>query len=106
MYSNAIWSVINRFVVNNVKSVNFVNLDIPMGQLHWMHPEGCTSHWGGKPLSPIRLKPFKLLIIYIYVTGPPGALSFDVKPEKVTTTAVSSELPLGHLLHNFPVVSS
>ena len=40
------------------------------------------------------------------VTGPPGALSFDVKPEKVTTTAVSSELPLGHLLHNFPVVSS
>ena len=39
-----------------------------MGQLYWMYPEGCNSHWGGKPLSPIRLKPFKLLITYIYPT--------------------------------------
>ena len=53
---------------NYVKIANFVNLDIPMGQLYWMHPEGCNSHWGGKPLSPIRLKPFKLLITYIYLT--------------------------------------
>ena len=36
VYFNAIWSVINRFVVNNVKSVNFVNLDqTTMGQLSW-----------------------------------------------------------------------
>ena len=47
---------------NCVKNVNFVNSDNPMGQLHCMYPEGCNSHWGGKPLSPIRLKPFKLLI--------------------------------------------
>ena len=53
---------------NYVKNVNFVNLDNPMGQLHCMYPEGCDSHWGGKPLSPIRLKPFKLLITYIYPT--------------------------------------
>ena len=33
VYFNAIWSVINRFVVNNVKSVNFVNLD----QLQWVN---------------------------------------------------------------------
>ena len=26
--------LLNRFVVNNVKSVNFVHLDILMGQLH------------------------------------------------------------------------
>ena len=53
---------------NYVKIVNFVNLDNPMGQLYWMHPEGCNSHWGGKPLSLIWLKPFKLLITYIYLT--------------------------------------
>ena len=56
------------FTDNYVKIVNFVNLDNPMGQLYWMYPEGCNSHWGGKPLSPIRLKPFKLLITYIYLT--------------------------------------
>ena len=33
VYFNAIWPVINRFVVNNVKSVNFVNLD----QLQWVN---------------------------------------------------------------------
>ena len=52
---------------NYVKIDNFVNLDIPMGQLYWMHPEGCNGHWVGKPLSPICLKPFKLLITYIYL---------------------------------------
>ena len=53
---------------NYVKHVNFAYLDNLMGQLYWMYPEGCNSHWGGKPLSPIRLKPFKLLITYIYPT--------------------------------------
>ena len=53
---------------NYVKNVNFVNLDIPMGQLYCMYPEGCHSHWGGKPLSPICLKPFELLITCIYPT--------------------------------------
>ena len=57
VYFNAIWPVINRFVVNNVKSVNFVHLDILMGHLHWMHPGDCNDHWGGEPISPIRLKP-------------------------------------------------
>ena len=32
-------SVINRFVVNNVKSVNFVNLD----QLQWVNFAACTQ---------------------------------------------------------------
>ena len=41
---------------NNVKSVNFAYLDNLMGQLYWMYPEGCNSHWGGKQLSPIRFK--------------------------------------------------
>ena len=43
------------------------------------------------------------------VTGPPGALSFDVKPEiarRITITAVSNELPPGHLLHSFSCNSS
>ena len=39
VYFNAIWSVINRFVVNNVKSVNFVNLD----QLQWVNFAACTQ---------------------------------------------------------------
>ena len=53
VYFNAIWSGFND---NYVKSVNFVNLDNLMGQLYWMYPEGCNSHWGGKPISSIRLK--------------------------------------------------
>ena len=42
-------------------------------------------------------------------TGPPGALSFDVKPEiarRITRTAVLVELPPGHLLHSFSCNSS
>ena len=39
VYFNAIWSVINRFVVNNVKSVNFVNLD----QFQWVNFAACTQ---------------------------------------------------------------
>ena len=38
------------------------------------------------------------------VTGPLGALSFDVKPEiarRITRTAVLFQLPPGHLLHSF-----
>ena len=50
-----------------------------MGQLYWMYPEGCNSHWGGKPLSPIRLKPFKLLITYIYPTILPKMVKNLVK---------------------------
>ena len=61
--------LINRFVVNNVKSVNFVHLDILMGQLHWMHPGDCNDHWGGKLIkAPFGYKPFKLVITYIYLT--------------------------------------
>ena len=56
VYFNVIWPVINRFVVNDVKSVNFVHLDILMGQLHWMHPGDCNDHWGGKPLKPHSVK--------------------------------------------------
>ena len=41
VYFNAIWSVINRFVVNNVKSVNFVNLD----QLQWVNFAACTQRY-------------------------------------------------------------
>ena len=37
--------------------VNLSFLDILMGHLHWMHPEDCNDHWGGEPISPIRLKP-------------------------------------------------
>ena len=51
-----------------LKMLILLNLDIPMGQLYCMYPEGCHSDWGGKPLSPIRLKPFKLLITYFYPT--------------------------------------
>ena len=43
------------------------------------------------------------------VTRPPGALSFDVKPEitrRITRTAVLVELPPGHLLHSFSCNSS
>ena len=39
MYFNAIGSVINRFVVNNVKSVNFVNLD----HIQWVNFAACTQ---------------------------------------------------------------
>ena len=41
---------------NNVKSVNFAYLDNLMGQLYWMYPEGCNSHWGGKPSKPHSVK--------------------------------------------------
>ena len=46
---------------------------------------------------------------FVCVTGPPGALSFDVKPEiarRITRTAVLVELPPGHLLHSFSCNSS
>ena len=33
-------------------NVNLSFLDILMGHLHWMHPEDCNDHWGGKPLKP------------------------------------------------------
>ena len=63
------------------------------------------SNWTGKEPSSLHFSfengNFKFL--------PPGALSFDVKPEiarRITITAVSNELPPGHLLHSFSCNSS
>ena len=42
------------------------------------------------------------------VTGPPGALLFDVKPEIVLKESLELQFcmtcHLGHLLHSFPVI--
>ena len=43
------------------------------------------------------------------VTGPPGALMFDVKPEIALKESLELQflddwLHLGHLLHSFPVI--
>ena len=65
MYFNAIYTL-----VMGISKIYVILsfLDILMGHLHWMHPEDCNDHWGGEPISPIRLKPFKLVITYINPT--------------------------------------
>ena len=53
--------------------VDGTNAEQTRSQFQWVNFTGCTQKaaivtGGGKPLSPIRLKPFKLLITYIYPT--------------------------------------